>query len=378
MADREGSVEEQLRTQRATLADFGLYALQCDDLDDLLCRATELVSEAMQVDLVKIMEHLPERGELLIRAGVNWEPGVVGHVALKDHACSPAGYALQTSEPVVSPDIDTETRFEIPEVLVRHRVRSMVNVIIAGAEKPFGVLEVDAREERVFGRDDTDFLRNYANVLAAAVARLRAHRALQDKAREQVLLAHELRHRVNNLLGLVQALVSQTSADGRTAAAFKEAVIGRIQALAAAEDVVFQEQSDAADLQRIAEATLAPHSEERPEAVRIEGPPVRLPARRARMIGLALHELATNAAKHGSLAAPDGQVRLRWLFEPGDDGTQLVIVWSEHDGPEIAPPDATGFGSRLLKDILPQEVGGSAELTYRGSGVEFRLAFPIG
>lgn len=360
------------------LADFGLFAFQCEDLDDLLCRATELVSDAMDIDLVKILEHMPERDELLIRAGVNWDPGVVGHVTLADHERSPAGYALQTAEPVVSPDVATETRFEIPEVLVRHRVKSMVNVIIAGAEQPFGVLEVDARKERVFDADDVDFLRTYANVLAAAVDRVRSHAVLQDKAREQVVLAHELRHRVKNLLGLVQALVTQTPAEDRAAAAFKEAVVGRIHALAAAEDAVFQEQADEVDLRRIAEATLAPHSDDRPDAVRIEGGRVQLPARSARMIGLALHELATNAAKYGALSAPDGHVRLRWLSEDGDGGTRLVILWSEHGGPEVSPPGTRGFGSLLLEDILPQEIGGTCELSYRSAGVEFRLTFPIG
>ena len=373
MVNPNGSTEDQLRAQTAALADFGLYAFQCQDLDDLLHRAAELVSDTCNVDLVKILEHRPETADLLIRAGMNWQPGVVGHVALGAHKLSPAGYALQTSEPVVSPDVDSETRFEIPQVLVRHNVRSMVNVIIAGAQKPFGVLEVDAREKRVFDDDDIRFLRTYANVLAAAVERIRSHRKLEDTAREQRILTHEFRHRVQNLLGLVQALVSQTSADDRTAEAFKEVVVGRIQALAVAEDVVFQNDSDEVNMRRVADAALAPYG----DPVRIEGPQVRLPARCARMIGLALHELATNAAKHGALSAPEGHVHLQWRSEIREDAKQLELVWSEHGGPRVSPPNHRGFGSRLLERVLPGEIGGTSELAYHSAGVAFRLTFPL-
>jgi GAF domain-containing protein len=117
------------------------FAFRCRDLETLLTRAAELISEALQIELVKVLEHRPGHGDFLIRAGVNWAPGVVGRVTFADHEKSPAGYALLTGEPVVSRDVDAETRFEIPDILVRHGVKSMINVIIAGEEAPFGVLE---------------------------------------------------------------------------------------------------------------------------------------------------------------------------------------------------------------------------------------------
>lgn len=193
MTDRQAqTVEEKLRSQRAALADFGLFAFQCDDIDSLLHRAAELVSEALDVPLVKVLEHLPDRGEMLIRSGVNWEPGVVGHETFGDNENSPGGYALRADKPVVSPDLSVEDRFETPDVLLRHGVKSMVNVIIAGEQAPFGVLEVDAQELREFGEDDVAFLRTYANLLAAAIERVRTHDALQRSAREQGILAREL------------------------------------------------------------------------------------------------------------------------------------------------------------------------------------------
>lgn len=82
MEIRAQVMQNKLRLQRQALADFGLFAFQCDDIDNLLHRACELVSVALEVPLVKVLEHLPERGEMLIRGGVNWEPGVVGHELL--------------------------------------------------------------------------------------------------------------------------------------------------------------------------------------------------------------------------------------------------------------------------------------------------------
>lgn len=135
------SEAQRLRKQRAVLADFGLRALRTHDLERLLQEATALISEAIEVDLVKIVELLPGGDNMLVRAGVNWQPCVVGHATLGADRRSPAGYALLKGEPVVSRDISTEDRFDIPELLTRHGVRSVVNVVIRGEAAPFGVLE---------------------------------------------------------------------------------------------------------------------------------------------------------------------------------------------------------------------------------------------
>ncbi|SFG06559.1 Two-component sensor histidine kinase, contains HisKA and HATPase domains [Palleronia marisminoris] len=365
--------QEQLRLQRSALADFGLFAFQCDDIDKLLTRASELVSEAMDVPLVKVLEHLPEQGEMLLRSGVNWEPGVVGHERFGDHEKSPGGYALRADQPVVSPDLDTEDRFEIPDVLRRHGVQSMVNVIIAGERAAFGVLEVDAREQRNFGEDDVAFLRNYANLIAAAIERLRVHDELKRSAREQGVLARELGHRVKNLLGLIQALASQTSTKDRTAEAFREAFMRRLQALSTAESLVFDSGEERADLVALAEEVLAPYRQDDVEKITIEGASLGLPARRARMFGLALHELATNAAKHGALSVAAGRVHLDWQVD--DAGGSVTMTWQESDGPEISPPERKGFGTRLLKDVVAHELNGSAELVYEPGGLRYHLTF---
>ena len=364
--------------QRAALADFGLFAFRCDDIDSLLHRAVELVSGALEVPLVKVLEHLPERGEMLIRSGVNWQPGVVGHETFGDDERSPGGYALRVDHPVVSPDIETEDRFEMPDVLRRHGVKSMVNVIIVGQREPFGVLEVDAQERRDFSDDDVAFLRTYANLLAAAIERVRTHDELQRSAREQGVLARELGHRVRNLLGLIRALASQTSAQGRTAEEFRGAFIDRLQALSAAESLVFESSDERVDPLTLAHEVLAPYRQDEPEKIAIEGVSVGLSARQARMFGLALHELATNAAKHGALGVAEGTVRLEWhLEEAGGGRRHLSMTWQEADGPEITPPERKGFGTRLLEDVVADELNGEAELLYERRGLHYHLKFPV-
>ena len=370
-------VSDDLRAQRTALADFGLFAFRGRDIDALLTRAAELVSEALQIDLVKVLEHRPERQDFLVRAGVNWAPGVVGHVTLPDRERSPAGYALLTGRPVVSRDVATEDRFRINDVLVRHGVRSAANVIIAGEEEPFGVLEVDARDRRDFDKDEIDFLRTYANLLAMAVELVRRHDELERRAREKSVLARELGHRVKNVLSLVQALAAQTGVEGRSGQEFRDAFIGRLQALAKAESLVFQDQGDAADPRRIAEDILAPYRSSRSETIAINGSSVRLSAQKGRMFGLALHELATNAAKYGALTTEDGHVQLEWRIEDNTESSRLLVLWQEFGGPEVTPPDRTGFGSLLLQRVVGGEMEGEADLEYHPNGLIYRLNFPF-
>lgn len=376
MTDTPHTVEDRLKAQRKALADFGQHALSCDDLDELLQKACSLVSEALDIELVKTLEHLPDRSQMLLRAGVNWDEGVVGSTCLPDHGGSPGGYALQEDEPVISNDVGTEDRFEIPELLLRHGVKSMVNVIITGAERPFGVLEVDSRRPRVFDDEDIAFLRNYANLIAAAVERLRTQGRMQQSARQHRILARELAHRVKNVLSLVQAIASQTSVEGRTARDYRDALISRVHALGQAESVIGDEGEQSVRLGSLAERLLTPYRGDRAKEVTVSGPRVMLNARQARMVGLALHELATNAAKYGVLSVPGGRLRVLWETSGERGAPRVELSWSESGGPAVRPPPGAGFGSRLLEHVVSGELGGQAELRFDPGGVTYRLSFP--
>jgi len=157
------------------LAKFGELALKSDDLDQILKEACRLVGEGLGTDLAKVMELHEEGMTLHVRAGVGWKPGVVGHVTLDAVGNTSEGYALKTGEPMISPDIETETRFHYPAFLIENGVRAVANVAIIGGRgrPPFGILQVDSRTPRQFTGQDIGFLRSYANLIAAAVDRLR-------------------------------------------------------------------------------------------------------------------------------------------------------------------------------------------------------------
>ena len=177
--------ETALLRQQATLANFGEFALRADDLDKLLHEACRLLSDALHTDLAKVMELQEDGITLLVRAGVGWPPGVVGKATARAERGSSEGYALQTGNPAASSNIDTEDRFTYADFVKQAGVKALVNVLIIGAEDkpPYGILQVDSRHPREFTEADIDFLRTYANLLAAAVNRLRVA--------EEQLRAHE-------------------------------------------------------------------------------------------------------------------------------------------------------------------------------------------
>ena len=204
---------DRLLAQQTALARFGELALHSEDLQEILHDACRLVAEGLGTELAKVLELQHDGHTLLVRAGVGWEAGVVGHVTLTADAGTLEGLALGTSEAVVTPDVAHETRFAVPPFMAQHGVRSLINVTVIGADgrPPYGVLEVDSREPRSFDGDDVAFLRTYANMLAAAVERLRTGDELRARASDNERLFRELQHRVKNNLQVIVGLVQLQS-----------------------------------------------------------------------------------------------------------------------------------------------------------------------
>jgi two-component sensor histidine kinase len=189
---------EELLRQQTILARFGELALKSEDLDEILTEACHLVREALGTDLAKVVELQADGETLLVRAGVGWRPGVVGEVKLKASEDTSEGHALRTGEPVISGDIGEERRFRYAPFLTDHGVKAIANVIIIGAKgrPPFGILQVDSRKPREFTEEDITFLRSYANLLAAAVDRLRVLREIRSSNQE---LEHRVAERTRDL-----------------------------------------------------------------------------------------------------------------------------------------------------------------------------------
>ncbi|TNC05450.1 PAS domain S-box protein [Methylobacterium terricola] len=190
----------------------------------------------------------------------------------------------------------------------------------------------------------------------------------------QRLLTGELQHRVKNTLALVQAIASQTLRGARDVDEMREAFASRLISLGRAHDILTQASWTAAPILDVVEGALSVHQPAGPARIRMSGPNVRLAAKPALSLALALHELATNAFKYGALSNETGLVEVRWHVVHGAGETRFSLTWSEHGGPPLlAPPQRKGFGSRLIERSFAAEVDGEVTLTYAPTGVVCRL-----
>lgn len=168
--------------QQAAVAHLGQHALAGAGLQSLLDEGAAAAARELAADYSKVLELLPDRDRLLMRAGVGWKDGYVGSALLEAGKGSQAGYTLLSDEPVVLEDAETEKRFAMPALHLQHHITSGVSVIISGRDHPFGILGAYTANRRVFSEDDIHFLESLANVLATAIERKRA-----EDEREQLL-----------------------------------------------------------------------------------------------------------------------------------------------------------------------------------------------
>jgi two-component system CheB/CheR fusion protein len=167
------------------------------------------------------------------------------------------------------------------------------------------------------------------------------------------LLLLELTHRVKNTLTVVQSIAHQTRRFSKSYEEFTDRLDGRLAALAAAHSLLVESDWRGADLATLARRQLEPHVGGDPNRVRITGKPVFLPADLATPFGLVFHELATNAAKHGSFSRSTGAVEVEWSLQTMDGQPVLTVTWRERGGPTTAEPKTKGFGSQLIERAIP-------------------------
>jgi len=199
----------------------------------------------------------------------------------------------------------------------------------------------------------------------------------QVRARQQrELLINELNHRVKNTLATVQSIAAQTLKGTTVPVTVKSALESRLLSMAGAHDVLTQQNWEGADLRNIVERALSPFTAPRRE-FDVDGPVIRLLPKSALAIAMAVHELATNAAKYGALSNGSGRVSVHWTIAERDE-EHLQIVWTETGGPKVAAPSRKGFGSRLIERGLAGQLGGEAVIDYRETGVVCRILAPLG
>lgn len=202
---------------------------------------------------------------------------------------------------------------------------------------------------------------------------------IQDRKRaeqERELLANELSHRIKNTLAVVQALAMQT--DGQhSIEEYRSVFLGRLRSLAQAHSLLLGSHWRSADLENLIEQSVAPYATDRPGGISLEGAPIELSPRQSLGLALVLHELATNAAKYGSLSDRNGRLRVSWRRINSDGTAAVELLWQESDGPVAEKPGNKGFGSKLIEQACSYELNGKAELDYAPEGLTCRISFPL-
>ncbi|WP_439548009.1 sensor histidine kinase [Falsiroseomonas sp.] len=197
----------------------------------------------------------------------------------------------------------------------------------------------------------------------------------REAEERQALLAREVDHRAKNVLAVVQAVLRLTRAPDMPS--FARAVEGRVAALARAQTLLAKDRWAGADLRSMVEGEIAPFLVEhgqRESRATLRGPAVVLPAAAAQPLTMLVHELATNAMKHGALSVESGRLLVSWRVE----GQALHLDWVETGGPAIlAPPLRTGFGTRVLDSTARGQLGGTMSLEWRATGLACRLTMPL-
>lgn len=194
----------------------------------------------------------------------------------------------------------------------------------------------------------------------------------EEEARVQTgLLVRELQHRVRNAFATAGAIANQTLRDEGSTAAAKASLQKRLAAVSRAHEMLAEQDWAGADLASLAAAVLAVHElPAQPRRFLIDGPRLLLSARAATAFSLLLHELATNAVRHGALGQAQGRVSVIWQV---DAEGRFQLDWCEAGGPAVRPPARRGFGTRLIEQAVPDQLGGAGRIDYDAEGLRFCL-----
>ncbi len=191
------------------------------------------------------------------------------------------------------------------------------------------------------------------------------------------VVMRELSHRTKNLLAVIMAMVRQTARTSTDVAVLQSELIQRLQSLSASHDLLVAEDWAGASIEELIRAVLQPFIGSESAALECEGPRVFVNATAAQNLGLALHELATNAAKYGALSTTEGRVRVTWSIAPGADGKpRLNLIWRERGGPAVTAPAVKGFGHVVIERVVAQALNASVTYEFPREGVCWSIGIP--
>jgi two-component sensor histidine kinase len=366
--------------QQEILAELGVNALQGASFDRLLGDTARFTAEGLRTEFCKVLEYISSENRFLVRAGVGWDPGLVGVASIGADLASPAGFALRTGKPVISNHLENEERFRTPEILQRHGIHRAMNVILQGDGKPFGVLEVDSRSDDEFVEQDLAFLQGAANILGMAIERDRHERDLKAALERQQFLLKEMNHRVKNSLMIVASMLhlQAKDIDDANLTLHLDEASHRVTAVARAHDQLYQGSDvERMDIGKYIEAVCRDLGQSVAQCdIRIDTQDgIEISTDRAISTALIVNELITNAAKYAYQGRSGGKIWVTVARANDDDFS--VSVRDEGVGlPEdFDIRETKGLGIRIINSFSKQ-LNGTLALCAHNPGTEFIVTIP--
>lgn len=292
---------------------------------------------------------------------------------------SPCGVVLDLNEPVLTAHSElaydwlAANNVALPEVL-------LVPLHI-GSQEPTGTLWIVSDKDGHFNREHARVITELASFVALALQMVRTEQQLKKALDEQSVLAREMTHRIKNLFTITDGMIRFSAKNATNVTEMSELLSGRLHALANAHALVRHEFSEVgtvaptSDLNELIQRVASPHEHVGRESggrFTIDGPPIRCGERATNAFALLFHELATNAAKYGSLTMEHGHVNINWHCE----NETLVFEWIERCGPPVDEPTRVGgFGGELMRRMVAQ-LGGAISYDWQRAGLAATITFP--
>jgi two-component sensor histidine kinase len=213
-----------------------------------------------------------------------------------------------------------------------------------------------------------------AHRLVSIVADVTDRKAAEDHVQ---FLMHELSHRSKNLLAVIQSISRRTARTTTTMEEFENRFGRRLQGLAASHDVLVRNSWQGAPLADLMRQQLMPFMDIQSSRVELSGPDIVVTAEAAQAIGLAIHELATNAIKYGAHSVPEGKVGISWSFDDTSLASrELLLKWVERGGPRVVPPSRNGFGHLVINEMIERSLNAKVALGFVAHGLEWSVSMP--
>lgn len=210
-----------------------------------------------------------------------------------------------------------------------------------------------------------------AHRLVSIVADVTERKAAEDHAQ---FLMHELSHRSKNLLAVIQSISRRTARTAPTIEEFESRFGRRLQGLAASHDVLVRNSWQGAPLADLMRQQLVPFVDIQGSRIELIGPDIVVTAEATQAIGLAIHELATNAVKYGALSVPAGRIMISWKFD--SETHKLLLKWVEQGGPSVIPPSRNGFGYLVIHEMIERSLNATVSLEFATQGLEWTVSMP--